>query len=65
MDKFGWFYGRNGTTWSDGEILMDTGVNDINHLGDIKIWNGRNKGIENQIIKLKEKIKHCKLNERA
>jgi len=45
MDKFGWFYGRNGTTWSDGEILMDTGINDINTLGDIKLWNGKNKTI--------------------
>ena len=48
MDRFGWFYGRNGTTWSDGEILMDTGINDINNLGDIKLWNGKNKEIYNQ-----------------
>ena len=20
MDKFGWFYKRNGTTWSDGKV---------------------------------------------
>lgn len=22
MDKFGWFYKRNGTTWSDGKVLL-------------------------------------------
>ena len=36
MDKFGWFYGRNGTTWSDGEVTMDTGTDDITKLGDIR-----------------------------
>ena len=25
MDKFGWFYERNGTTWSDGVVTMNTG----------------------------------------
>ena len=36
MDKFGWFYGRNGTTWSDGHLTMDTGTDDITKLGDIR-----------------------------
>ena len=36
MDKFGWFYGRNGTTWSDGQVTMDTGTDDITKLGDIR-----------------------------
>ena len=36
MDKFGWFYERNGTTWSDGVLTMDTGTDDIAKLGDIR-----------------------------
>ena len=36
MDKFGWFYERNGSTWSDGVLTMDTGTNDIAKLGDIR-----------------------------
>lgn len=36
MDKFGWFYARNGTTWSDGVLTMDTGTDDIAKLGDIR-----------------------------
>ena len=36
MDKFGWFYGRNGSTWSDGVLTMDTGTDNIEKLGDIR-----------------------------
>ena len=36
MDKFGWFYARNGTTWSDGVLTMDTGADDIAKLGNIR-----------------------------
>ena len=36
MDKFGWFYERNGTTWSDGVLTMDTGTDDIAKLGKIR-----------------------------
>ena len=36
MDKFGWFYKRNGTTWSDGVLTMDTGTDHIAKLGDIR-----------------------------
>ena len=43
MDKFGWFYKRNGTSWSDGSLLMETGVSDISHLGRIQTWNHSNR----------------------
>jgi len=43
MDKFGWFYGRNGSTWSDGVIRMSTGVQDYSTLGDIVSWKGTNR----------------------
>lgn len=36
MDKFGWFYERNGTTWSDGVLTMDTGTDHIAKLGNIR-----------------------------
>jgi len=39
LDRFGWFYGRNGTTWSDGDLSMYTGEDDINKLGEIASWN--------------------------
>jgi len=43
MDKFGWFYERNGTTWSDGVVTMNTGQNDISKLGDIELWKGERR----------------------
>jgi len=39
MEKFGWFYKRNGTTWADGELRMHTGLGDIEQLGKIISWN--------------------------
>merc|ERR1711892_595849 len=39
MDKFGWFYKRNGTSWSDGYLNMHTGQNDMMLLGKIASWN--------------------------
>merc|ERR1719348_821902 len=39
-DRFGWFYERNGTSWSDGVIRMHTGKGDIERLGEIISWNG-------------------------
>jgi len=42
-DKFGWFYNRNGTSWSDGTLEMFTGENDINKLGKIASWQGSNR----------------------
>jgi len=43
MNKFGWFYERNGTSWSDGDLVMNTGKDDISLLGQIVSWNGENK----------------------
>jgi len=43
MDKFGWFYQRNGTSWSDGKLVMRTGKDDISKLGQIVSWNGSNR----------------------
>ena len=34
---------RNGTSWSDGDLLMETGTTDVNHLGRIVTWNGNNR----------------------
>merc|ERR1719209_164268 len=45
MDKFGWFYKRNGTTWSDGQVTMATGSKSYSEVGDIKKWKGRNRTI--------------------
>merc|ERR1712142_1420161 len=39
MDKFGWFYKRNGTSWSDGDLTMHTGSQDLSNLGKISSWN--------------------------
>jgi len=39
MDKFGWFYKRNGTSWSDGDLTMHTGSQDLSTLGKISSWN--------------------------
>jgi len=39
LDKFGWFYKRNGTDWADGELAMMTGEGDISRLGEIVSWN--------------------------
>jgi len=44
-DKFGWFYKRNGTTWSDGVVNMATGAADFEDVGTIKLWHGRNRTI--------------------
>jgi len=43
LDKFGWFYKRNGTSWSDGDLSMHTGSEDISLLGNIVSWNRRNR----------------------
>jgi len=42
-DKFGWFYKRNGTTWSDGDLEMRTGEENIERLGEIVSWNNDSK----------------------
>jgi len=41
FDKFGWFYGRNGSKDYDGKYEMYTGKNDIGQLGTIKAWNNK------------------------
>jgi len=43
QDKFGWFYKRNGTSWSDGFVKMHTGSGDISKLGEILEWNNANR----------------------
>ena len=34
---------RNGTSWADGTLRMHTGEGDMDRLGDIVTWNGRNR----------------------
>jgi len=43
MDKFGWFYKRNGTTWSDGKVRMATGAQNYSEVGEIRAWKGSNR----------------------
>jgi scavenger receptor class B, member 1 len=39
MDKFGFYYGRNGSDWWDGVFNMFTGTNNLHRLGEIASWN--------------------------
>ena len=39
MDKFGFYYGRNGSDWWDGVFNMYTGASDIELLGQVATWN--------------------------
>ena len=39
MDKFGYFYPRNGTDWYDGVYNMFTGEDDVKKLGKVVRWN--------------------------
>ncbi|TRY75716.1 hypothetical protein TCAL_08673 [Tigriopus californicus] len=39
MDKFGFFYGRNGSDWFDGVFNMYTGEQNLSRLGQIASWN--------------------------
>ena len=41
-EKFGWFYGRNGSAEYDGVLTMGTGKTNINELGMMRMWNGKN-----------------------
>ena len=34
---------RNGTSWSDGDLLMETGTADVNQLGKIVSWNNQDR----------------------
>jgi hypothetical protein len=38
MDKFGFYYGRNGSDWWDGVFNMFTGSNNLHRLGEIATW---------------------------
>jgi hypothetical protein len=40
---FTFFIQRNGTSWSDGELSMHTGEDDIALLGRVATWNGRTR----------------------
>jgi hypothetical protein len=42
-DKFGWFYGRNGSSDFDGWFNMETGEDGISRLGALRQWNYRNR----------------------
>jgi len=44
-DKFGWFYKRNGTTWSDGVVNMATGTDNFKDVGTIKFWRDSNRSM--------------------
>ena len=37
------FYQRNGTSWSDGDLSMHTGADDLSLLGNIATWNKRTR----------------------
>lgn len=39
MDKFAFFYGRNGTDWTDGVWNMHTGAEDNTLVGKVHTWN--------------------------
>lgn len=39
MDKFGFYYGKNGTDWADGIWNIHTGYGNINKLGRVAAWN--------------------------
>lgn len=39
MDKFGYFYGRNGSVWYDGVFNMYTGQGNLSQLGQVYTWN--------------------------
>ena len=41
--RFGWFYGRNGTSWGDGVTVMRTGRGGAEGLGAVVKWNGKDR----------------------
>ncbi|XP_011300459.1 protein croquemort isoform X2 [Fopius arisanus] len=42
-DKFGWFYGRNGSETYDGIFNMNTGANNMKEIGILHEWNHSDK----------------------
>lgn len=53
--KFAWFYDRNASAAYDGRFEMYTGKNDINELGVLKSWNGKDEvaGLRGECKKIK------------
>jgi len=45
MDKFAFFYGRNGTDYTDGVFNMFTGVGDPAKMGQVHSWNYSTTGL--------------------
>lgn len=43
FDRFAWFYERNASAAYDGRFVMNTGNSDINKLGVLKSWNGKDE----------------------
>ncbi|XP_055597191.1 protein croquemort-like [Uranotaenia lowii] len=43
FDKFGWFYGRNGSETYDGNFTIGTGLDSLANLGIMRLWNGENR----------------------
>ncbi|KAG5684261.1 hypothetical protein PVAND_013497 [Polypedilum vanderplanki] len=39
FDKFGWFYKKNNTDFMLGDFNVDTGIKNINEIGNIRLWN--------------------------
>ncbi|XP_063702565.1 protein croquemort-like [Culicoides brevitarsis] len=42
FDKFGWFYGRNGSASHDGRMKIRTGRDNIYRVGLMQMWNKKN-----------------------
>ncbi|XP_049547847.1 protein croquemort-like isoform X1 [Anopheles darlingi] len=42
-DKFGWFYGRNGSETYDGTFQVGTGADHVQNTGVMRLWNGANR----------------------
>ncbi|XP_052899490.1 protein croquemort-like [Anopheles moucheti] len=42
-DRFGWFYGRNGSETYDGTFTIGTGKDTVYNTGVMRLWNGANK----------------------
>jgi len=45
MDRFAFFYGRNGTDYTDGVFNMFTGVADPSKMGQVHSWNYSTRGL--------------------
>ncbi|KAB0799864.1 hypothetical protein PPYR_07744 [Photinus pyralis] len=43
FDRIGWLYSRNDSATYEGNFTVYTGINDINKLGEMNLWNGRGK----------------------